>query len=476
VAAGPDQRLPIGAAARRLVQLLVFVLVPTALGATFWSVSVLWRGAPAATEIGPVPVFPLKIAAGRRYLVDQNDVPFLIHGEAAWSIIVQLTREEAERYLDDRRRRGFNLVLVNLLENKFADHPPLNVYGQGPFTSPDDFSTPNEAYFDHADWVIRQAEARGMAVLLCPAYLGFEGGDEGWYQTMVRNGTDKLREYGKYVGARYKTHDNLLWLEAGDFTPPADKLELVDAVAEGIKAGDPRHLHTAHFSPRTSAIDVAVSGWLDLNVTYTYAPVYEKCLADYNRSDDRPTLLVETTYEDEVGESTPPSLRAAAYYALLSGAAGQIFGNHWIWQFKPTRWWRILLHRSWLTALDTPGSRSMMHVRSLFAPRAWPSLVPDQRSEVLVEGQGQRGSRDYALLARSEDGRLAIAYVPTPRPITIDRARLAKPLAARWYDPTNGTFLEIGEFARSVTDRATVRPPAANAAGDSDWVLVLESP
>ena len=40
--------------------------------------------------------FPIKIGAGGRRLVDQNDRPFLVHGDTAWSIITALTSAEAE--------------------------------------------------------------------------------------------------------------------------------------------------------------------------------------------------------------------------------------------------------------------------------------------------------------------------------------------------------------------------------------------
>src|SRR5882672_12100710 len=64
--------------------------------------------------------FPLEIAVGQRYLRDMSGAPFLIQGDAAWSLIADLTREEADAYLADRAARGFNTILVNLLEHRFA--------------------------------------------------------------------------------------------------------------------------------------------------------------------------------------------------------------------------------------------------------------------------------------------------------------------------------------------------------------------
>ena len=102
--------------------------------------------------------YPLRISPDHRHLIDQSGAPFLILGDAPWSLISGLTKEEAEVYLEGRRRQGFNSIIVNLIEHKF--HGPVNRYGEGPFTTPGDFSTPNEKYFEHADWVIRRAARR----------------------------------------------------------------------------------------------------------------------------------------------------------------------------------------------------------------------------------------------------------------------------------------------------------------------------
>jgi Protein of unknown function (DUF4038) len=97
------------------------------------------RAVPAQTNASalarsePRPAFPLRVEAGKRYLVDAVGKPFLIHGDTAWSLIADLTREDVERYLADRRDRGFNTLLVNLIETRFARNAPANAYGELPF-------------------------------------------------------------------------------------------------------------------------------------------------------------------------------------------------------------------------------------------------------------------------------------------------------------------------------------------------------
>lgn len=147
--------------------------------------------------------YPLEISPNGRYLVDQNGAPFLINGETPWSLMTAVTKSQVEFFLEDRRQRGFNAVLVELIEQFF--NGPVNQEGEGPFLVHPDFSTPNEAYFQHADWVINKAAEKGMVVFMTPAYLGFGCGNQGWCIEMAANGPTVMREYGRWVGARYRS-------------------------------------------------------------------------------------------------------------------------------------------------------------------------------------------------------------------------------------------------------------------------------
>ena len=162
----------------------------------------------AESNSGDVTICPLRVGPNRRHLVDQRGWPYLMHGEAAWSLITALTREEAELYLADRGCKGVNTIIVNLVEHKF--NGPANRYGERPFTSADDLSSPNEAYFAHADWVIRKAGEYGIQVLLAPIYLGFAGTDEGWINEVLASRPSGCREWGRYVGGRYGAFDHII--------------------------------------------------------------------------------------------------------------------------------------------------------------------------------------------------------------------------------------------------------------------------
>lgn len=431
------------------------------------------------TEPAPLsvvkPAFPLSISPGQRHFAQSNGEPFLIQGEAAWSLIVELERADAESYLEDRRRRGFNLLMVNLIEHWFSEHPPVDAYGTAPFKVAGDFSTPNEEYFSRARELVRLAADKGFVVLLCPAYLGGDGSAEGWYAEMRKSGPAKLRGYGEYVGTLFRDFNNVIWLAGGDFTPPAASLALVDAVQQGIKKAAPEQLQAGHWSPETSGLDVELTETrFDVNTTYTYLPGHLKSLADYDRGNGRAHFLVESKYEGDLLGTTQRWLRAQAYYALLTGATGQVFGNRWIWPFvRPTLWSR-LTGKNWRSALDSPGTRSMGHVRALFAKLPWTRLVPDDTFEVLTSGQGARDSINYPVLAFTRDGRLALAYAPN-KAIDLELGKLTGPLRARWYDPTNGAFSDVPGSPFAASGNRTFAPAGHNSAGDTDWLLLLET-
>jgi hypothetical protein len=412
--------------------------------------------------------FPLSVAPGGRFLQDKAGKPFLLHGDTAWSLMAELTREEVELYLQDRRARGFNTLLVSLIEARFATKAPANIYGEAPFLKVGDFATPNEAYFAHAEWVLQRIEDLGFAVLLTPAYIGARGTDQGWYTDMARNGSERLRDYGRYVGRRFGRFKNIIWVNGGDDNPPDPAL--VRAVAEGIRETMPDALHTAHCAAETSAAEIwGAEPWLQVNNAYTYGAVYNAVAREYWRLRPMPVFLIESTYEAEHGVSEQ-QLRAQAYSALLAGAFGQVFGNNPIWHFSgPTL---FPAATDWRTALSSRGTQSMSHLQKLFGGLPWWTLEPDFDRRLVVDGIGK--GLDRLAAAQDRDGKLAVVYLPTIRTIGVDMGRLSSAgMTARWYDPSAGTYAAIEGPPLPPGAVRHFKPGGPNAAGFEDWVLVL---
>src|SRR6266498_2487494 len=170
------------------------------------------QGDRSGTTSRPVgPSLRLRVGPTSRFLVDATGVPFLVHGDTAWSLVVGVDEDGARRYLDDRAARRFNSVIVNLIEHVFAPDPPRTVDGIEPFTVSGDLTTPNETYFARVDRILEIAAERGIVLFLAPAYLGYPNPNypgfnrepEGWFAELLANGVERCRKYARYMGRRY---------------------------------------------------------------------------------------------------------------------------------------------------------------------------------------------------------------------------------------------------------------------------------
>ncbi|HEX7072360.1 MAG TPA: glycoside hydrolase family 140 protein [Rhodothermales bacterium] len=410
----------------------------------------------------------IALSSDGTYLVDQSGAPVFINGDTAWSLMAQPTNAQVQAYLDDRQEKGYNVIIVSLIEALFADNAPANVLGDRPFTGAP-FATPNEAYFARADWIIEQAAARGISLLLAPAYLGYACGGEGWCRRIQEASFETMHSYGRFLGNRYKDHPNIIWLIGGDTDPFMYNVdEKLEEMVAGIKEFDPDHLMTAHTGPETSAQEIWGSrAWLDLNTVYTYSGrTYEQTAVEYRRENALPLFLLETAYENEHG-STPLSLRASAYHSVLWGARlGHFFGNCPIWPFGTSMAAKFCEGTDWVAQLDSAGSTTVAYIGNLMRSRRHWLMRPDHEDTVMTRGHGRGSTR--AVTARASDGSSVIAYIPTRRRVTMDMTEVAGSTAqVWWWNPRTNVATSVGAFP--TTGSQTFTPPDNN-----DWVLVID--
>ena len=392
---------------------LLTILCAAAVAACVGLVGVLARvatGSPGstATQGAAGSIYPVRPSKNGRYLVNKRGRPFLIVGDSPQALIVNLSLADAERFLANRRAAGFDTMWINLLCNTYtAGRPDATTYdGIAPFITPFDLSTPNETYFSRVDAVIRLAAKFGMLVFLDPIETG------GWLDTLRKNGVEKDYAYGRYLGQRYRNFPNIVWFNGNDFRewrdPKAD--DVVLAVARGIRSVDRNHIHTVELEPVVSGSldDERWKPYIKLDAAYTYLPTYAEVLNEYNRTNFLPTFMVEANYEFEHEYRSPETLRRQEYWSMLIGAAGQLYGNKYTWQFID----------GWKTHLDTKGSAQFQIVTRLFRSVPWFRLVPDQ-GHLFVPGgvgtysdSGSVNDNDYVTAART---RMASSGSPTCR-------------------------------------------------------------
>src|SRR5687768_9822506 len=102
----------------------------------------------------------LRISSNKRYFINEKGQPFFWLGDTGWLLFARLDRSEAETYLEDRKKKGFNVIQVMLLHELKV----VNIYGDSALqnrnvATPDitpgnSFSKPTDYdYWDHVDYI-----------------------------------------------------------------------------------------------------------------------------------------------------------------------------------------------------------------------------------------------------------------------------------------------------------------------------------
>lgn len=418
----------------------------------------------------------LKVSDNCRFLVHEDGTPFFYLGDTAWELFHRLNREEAEKYLENRRQKRFTVIqAVVLAELDGLDTP--NALGDKPLID-NDPSKPNEAYFKHVDFIVDTAAQKGIFIGMLPTW-----GDkvtQAWGKGPVVFTKENAYTYGRFLGERYKSKPNIIWILGGDRV--ADNVEAIwRAMAKGIAEGDGgRHLKTFHpQGGRSSADWFHNDEWLDFNMlqsghSHFDLPNYEKVSADYNRKPVKPCLDGEPRYENhpvnwkaENGWFNDFDVRQAAYWATFAGGLGHTYGCHDIWQMMaPGRQPISVARNNWYDVLNLPGAWDMMHLRGLMESRPFLSRVPDQ--SIIAGGQEEGPAH---LTATRGDGYLFV-YSPYGKSFSVKPGKISgTQLKAWWFDPRTGESRETGTFDNS--GNLEFDPPAEPERGN-DWVLVLE--
>ena len=459
---------------------------------------VLWGvSASGATAVLPPPTYPLEVSEDARHLVDSDGVPWRVQADGGWTMSSEATIEEVEEYLTTRRAQGFNSFYLHAMVHPGgypdAHDPPRNQAGDAPFAVENDFSSAgtspeSERYWEWIDTIVEKAAEHDMAVMLAYTYLGFGGGEQGWWnEVLAQPSRQALHDWGVWLGNRFKDDPNILWLGLGDFTPPtgSEGALRVRAIAEGIKEAGATQLFLAEPSP-PDGIPSEVPDFADLvdqNSFYGYGPegngaVYVTADRAWMATPTMPAWMQEGTYEfeDNVGSfsAEPWDTRRGRFWSVLAGGtAGDGFGSHdvWRWQDIPA-------------SLQSPGAAYSTYAFDLFASMPWWELTPSGTDadkagvDLVTAGQGTWGELDYVTSALTSDREWLLAYIPVTeqdsRTITVDMTALAGEARARWFDPATGTFLPIGEgYPNTGTQEFT--SPGKRGDDTDDWLLVVDS-
>jgi hypothetical protein len=425
----------------------------------------------------------LKVSDNKRFLVHENGKPFYWLGDTAWELFHRLNREEAEKYLKTRAEQGFTVIqAVALAELQGLKDP--NPYWEIPLKDLDP-TKPNDAYFQHVDWIIDKAAEIGLYIALLPTW-GDKLYKDRWGDGPEIFNTDNAKVYGKWIGNRYKDRKNIIWVLIGDRNPRHEgDVNVWRAMAAGITegvGGADKALITAH--PQPNGMEDGGSGkwfhnddWFDFNMFQTghcrENNVYDRVQVAYNRTPTKPTIDGESLYEDhpvcfnanDLGKSSAYDVRVFAYLDVFAGAFGNTYGCHDVWQmYAPHRKSINGATMPWYDAINLPGAKQMQFVRKLMESRPVLDRVPDQ---TLVTNPLSNFERIQA--TRGKD--YAFIYTTKGKAITVNMGKISgAQVMASWYNPRDGKTKDIGKFDNNGTQKFK---PDTEGYGQ-DWVLILD--
>ena len=435
----------------------------------------------------PAATLPnLKVSDNHRFLVTESGRPFFWLGDTAWELFHRTTRADAETYLSRRSKQGFTVVQAVVLAELNGLTDP-NAYGHLPLQD-NDPTHPNEAYFQHVDWIVSRANAIGIYVGMLPTWG--DKWNKRWGSGPEIFTPENAAVYGEWLGRRYRTA-GIVWILGGDRPVESEQhKQILRALATGLRKGDGgAHLMTLHPSGGSgSAQWFHDEAWLNFNLRQNghqaeYTGRYDQTLSDYKRTPPKPVIDGEPLYEDhpisfdakKYGHSVAADVRRPLYWDLFNGACGHTYGHHSVWQmWAPDRKPINDPLMPWLEALDRPGADQMHHAKDLLLSRPFLGRIPDDsmlvtdRVSTSVPGAG----RYWFVATRDADGSYAMVYVPTNRKFKVRMDRIHAPrVKAWWFDPRTGKSTSAGEFPN--TGEHEFEPP--NAGEGLDWVLVLDN-
>jgi len=460
-------------------------------------------------------IFPLSISGNGRYLVDATGKPFPMVFRASWAMMSR-TLAEIKTYLDDCVTRGFTGIEWHISHLASTENnPPFCGNGAAPWdlqigggayttviTQTPDMSDLNESYWSFVDSVMDECSSRGLAMLLYGCYVGFDANsnEQGWMTEMVANGTTRMFNFGAALATRYNGSTrgkNVIWMIGGDMGTGTHlftqgEIDVLDAYVDGLESiARSSSLTSAEWDSPSIVSDQTTFGpRCNLEGAYNwgtggFAPVsHESRLAYAHTTSIGPALALEIPYDEEwsgtqggtAGTGFNPNashpIRKFYWWGWLNTIGGICFGNGYVWGFKNSP--------DYTAHLNTVGTQDITRMAKFMRRIPWWSLVPQGlggSSTIITAGGGASDSAtDYVAAARTSDGKKIVIYIPPAHTgsVTVDRTLMAGTFVARWWDPTNDTYTLIGTTHPNTTTEAFT-PSGNNAAGEADWVLLLET-
>lgn len=432
---------------------------------------------------------PIQVHSDNRFLMSSDGKPFFWLADTAWELFHRLDEKQASFYLDTRKEQGFNVVQAVVLAELDGIHSP-NANGEAPFTNLENWEY-NEPYFTHVDRILDLALERNIHIALLPTW-GDKLFKDKWGTGPEIFNSKTAYSYGKWIGKRYRDQKNLVWVLGGDRNPRENTqdIEVWNQMAKGIlETQNPENpilitFHPQPADPGGSSNWFHQAEWLDFNMHQTghcpNQPTYEKITHDLRLSPQKPTIDGEPMYEEhpkcfnakELGYSEAAEIRRIMYWNVFSGAAGQTYGCHAVWQMYDLDKAPINAPlKPWHKSLDLEAATHVKHLKNLMLSRPYFDRIPDQG--LLVEEQ--KNDSTFIVATRDKHGSFAMFYFPTGKASAVDLSELTgSKFKITWMDPRTGVEFQGNEGLPLAKGSCLPITPPSTGRGN-DWVMIADS-
>lgn len=421
----------------------------------------------------------LSVSANKRFLTTEGK-PFFWLGDTGWLLLSKLDQVETEKYLEDRKEKGFNVIQVMVLHSLSA----VSVSGDSALIRKNIGVPKNGGYWENLDFAIDLAEKKGLYLALVPVW-----------GSNLKAGLVTEKEaavYAEFLAKRYKDKSNIVWMNGGDVRGD-DSIQIWKAIGNTLKKYDANHLVTYHPFGRTqSSTWFHNEPWLDFNMFQSGHRSYNQdtahtelrygednwryVLSDYNKIPIKPTLDGEPSYEG-IPHGLHDTLqvrwndndvRRYAYWSVFSGACGFTYGHNSVMQFYTSgpKSGAYGARMPWTEALNSPGAHQLKYLKNLMLDYHFEQLVPDQ---TILTDSGERYNHLVALKGKN----CILVYTYNGRTISLKTDQLVgNKFKFGWYSPRDGKFIAAGTMKKGKI--AEFDPPGKQKDGE-DWVLILKN-
>lgn len=415
----------------------------------------------------------LKVASNGRYLEHSNRTPFFYMGDTGWLLFGRLTTEEADMYLEDRRRKGFNVIQVMAVHKI----PYENIYGDSAFFE-NDITRPQPEYWNHVRKIILMAEAKGLYMAIVCVWGSIVHDD------MVS--VDAARKYAKFLVDKLGDLPNIIWINGGDIDGSLYK-PVWQALGETLRIEDKSHLITFHPIGRTQSSQwFHNEKWLDFNMNQSghraYTPDepndenygednWRYILDDLSLAPIKPTIDAEPSYEyithgllhdASVPRWTAKDCRRYGYWSVFAGAMGYTYGHNAVMQmYKPQYSAAYACEMTWEEGLKDIGSGQMLWLRNLI--ERFPYWTGKNNQSILCLDDGYQYKKQ--LVFSSSEFTLIYLYTGVEICLKINSSQ-SKDKEFIWYNPRNGEYLKA--HPKTNNEKTVLIAP-----DNEDWVLAI---